>query len=49
MGSARVRPPRLELAGAELSDALQIIQQGLENRPDVSLLLQIEQKVSQPR
>ena len=49
MGSALVRPPRLELAGAELADALQIIQQGLENRPDVSLLLPNEQQVSQPR
>jgi 4-hydroxy-tetrahydrodipicolinate synthase len=38
MGSARVRPPRLELAGDELTQARQIIQHSLENRPDISLL-----------
>src|ERR1044071_8034316 len=29
MGNARVRPPRLELAGAELEDALRVIRQSL--------------------
>ena len=33
MGSARVRPPRLELAGAELVEARRVIQQGIETRP----------------
>jgi 1-pyrroline-4-hydroxy-2-carboxylate deaminase len=33
MGSARVRPPRLELAGAELAEARRVIQQGIETRP----------------
>jgi 4-hydroxy-tetrahydrodipicolinate synthase len=33
MGSARVRPPRLELAGAELEQARRIIQQAIETRP----------------
>jgi len=33
MGNARVRPPRLELTGAELEDALQIIQHSLATRP----------------
>lgn len=35
MGSARVRPPRLELAGAELEEARRIIQDALEHRPSV--------------
>jgi dihydrodipicolinate synthase/N-acetylneuraminate lyase len=34
MGSARVRPPRLELAGEELESALGIIRRALANRPD---------------
>lgn len=38
MGSARVRPPRLELTGDELTEARQIIQHSLENKPDISLL-----------
>jgi 1-pyrroline-4-hydroxy-2-carboxylate deaminase len=32
MGNTRVRPPRLELAGAELEDALQIIRHTLSHR-----------------
>jgi 4-hydroxy-tetrahydrodipicolinate synthase len=38
MGSARVRPPRLELTGDEHAEARQIIQHSLKNRPDISLL-----------
>jgi 4-hydroxy-tetrahydrodipicolinate synthase len=33
MGNARVRPPRLELAGAELDEALKVIQHSLATRP----------------
>ncbi|MBI2380715.1 MAG: dihydrodipicolinate synthase family protein [Gammaproteobacteria bacterium] len=33
MGSARVRPPRLELAGAELEAALAVIDKGIRERP----------------
>jgi 1-pyrroline-4-hydroxy-2-carboxylate deaminase len=33
MGSARVRPPRLELVGAELAETLAIIDTALANRP----------------
>jgi 4-hydroxy-tetrahydrodipicolinate synthase len=33
MGSARVRPPRLELAGAELAAAERVIRHALEHRP----------------
>jgi len=33
MGNARVRPPRLELAGAELDEALKVIRHALETRP----------------
>jgi dihydrodipicolinate synthase/N-acetylneuraminate lyase len=33
-GNARVRPPRLELAGAELEAAKKIIRTALENRPN---------------
>jgi 4-hydroxy-tetrahydrodipicolinate synthase len=33
MGNARVRPPRLELAGAELEEALRVIRHSLANRP----------------
>jgi 4-hydroxy-tetrahydrodipicolinate synthase len=33
MGNARVRPPRLELAGAELEEALATIREALGNRP----------------
>jgi 4-hydroxy-tetrahydrodipicolinate synthase len=29
MGNTRVRPPRLELAGAELEEALKVIRQAL--------------------
>lgn len=32
MGNARVRPPRLELAGAELDEALRVIRQTLNHR-----------------
>jgi 4-hydroxy-tetrahydrodipicolinate synthase len=35
MGSARVRPPRLELVGEELAQAKAIIHQALNNRPDL--------------
>ncbi len=35
MGSARVRPPRLELTGAELDEALKVIRYALENRPEL--------------
>jgi dihydrodipicolinate synthase/N-acetylneuraminate lyase len=34
MGNARVRPPRLELAGAELEESLKVIRQALQNRPE---------------
>ena len=34
MGNARVRPPRLELTGAELDEALTVIRQALARRPD---------------
>lgn len=33
MGNARVRPPRLQLAGAELEDALRVIRHSLANKP----------------
>lgn len=33
LGNARVRPPRLELTGAELESALAVIQTALETRP----------------
>jgi len=36
MGSARVRPPRLELAGGELELARRTIQQAIETRPKLS-------------
>jgi len=36
MGSARVRPPRLELVGRELDETLAIIDQALANRPRVN-------------
>ncbi len=35
MGNARVRPPRLELVGAELQEAKQVIHQSLNNRPKI--------------
>src|SRR5207247_6187401 len=35
MGNARVRPPRLELAGAELETTMNVIQTALKNRPTV--------------
>lgn len=34
MGNARVRPPRLQLTGSELEDALKIIHHALAHRPD---------------
>jgi 1-pyrroline-4-hydroxy-2-carboxylate deaminase len=34
MGNARVRPPRLQLTGAELEDALKIIHHALAHRPN---------------
>jgi 1-pyrroline-4-hydroxy-2-carboxylate deaminase len=36
-GNARVRPPRLELAGAELSAAREVIRRALENRPSLAV------------
>ena len=36
-GSARVRPPRLELVGDELAETLEIIDTALANRPDASM------------
>ena len=33
MGNARVRPPRLQLTGAELEDTLRVIRHALSNRP----------------
>ena len=39
MGSTRVRPPRLELSGAELEDARRIIRQALETRIELSTSL----------
>ncbi len=36
LGSARVRPPRLELIGKELEDAKAIIQQALASRPNLA-------------
>ena len=36
-GSARVRPPRLELAGDELAETLRIIETALANRPDAAM------------
>lgn len=35
MGSARVRPPRLELTGAELAEAQAVIQHALNHRPAI--------------
>jgi 4-hydroxy-tetrahydrodipicolinate synthase len=37
MGNARVRPPRLELAEAELEEALKVIRHALANRPGVEV------------
>jgi dihydrodipicolinate synthase/N-acetylneuraminate lyase len=37
MGNARVRPPRLELAGAELEEALKVIRHALEHRPKLEV------------
>lgn len=37
MGTARVRPPRLELEGAERESALNVIRHALATRPDVHL------------
>ena len=36
MGNARVRPPRMELAGAELNETLAIIDKALATRPTVA-------------
>lgn len=35
MGNARVRPPRLEVVGAELEEAQAVIRQALNNRPQL--------------
>ena len=40
MGSARVRPPRLELAGRELEEAIRVIRHALENRPSLETTAQ---------
>jgi hypothetical protein len=36
VGSARVRPPRLELEGDELADAHQTLQKALATRPRIA-------------
>jgi 4-hydroxy-tetrahydrodipicolinate synthase len=36
MGNPRVRPPRLELVGAELEEALKIIREALGNKPNLA-------------
>jgi 1-pyrroline-4-hydroxy-2-carboxylate deaminase len=36
MGNPRVRPPRLELAGEELQNAINVIQHALRNRPQLA-------------
>jgi 4-hydroxy-tetrahydrodipicolinate synthase len=36
-GSARVRPPRLELVGEELSSAREVIRRAFENRPSLAV------------
>ncbi|HEX6126902.1 MAG TPA: dihydrodipicolinate synthase family protein [Pyrinomonadaceae bacterium] len=36
-GSARVRPPRLELVGEELAETLKVINTAIANRPDASM------------
>ena len=41
MGSARVRPPRLELAGAELDEAKRIVRTALETRPEFQTTAQV--------
>ncbi|MEA2539202.1 MAG: 1-pyrroline-4-hydroxy-2-carboxylate deaminase, partial [Acidobacteriaceae bacterium] len=38
VGSARVRPPRLELEGDELTDARRILQQALATRPALTTI-----------
>jgi dihydrodipicolinate synthase/N-acetylneuraminate lyase len=37
MGTARVRPPRLELAGSEMDQARKVIQQALRTRPESAM------------
>jgi 1-pyrroline-4-hydroxy-2-carboxylate deaminase len=36
MGSARVRPPRLEIVGGELEEAIKITRQALQSRPQLA-------------
>jgi len=36
MGSARVRPPRMELVGDELDEALKVIRHAITHRPKSS-------------
>ena len=36
-GSARVRPPRLELVGGELAETLALLEQALAHRPHVDM------------
>lgn len=43
MGSARVRPPRLELVGEELEEAKKIIRTALDNRPALEATAQAAQ------
>ena len=38
MGNARVRPPRLQLTGAELEDALRVIRHSIATRPNPRVL-----------
>jgi 4-hydroxy-tetrahydrodipicolinate synthase len=41
IGNARVRPPRLELTGAELEQAKKVIQQALQSRPQIATSLSL--------
>jgi len=41
MGSVRVRPPRMELVGTELDEALRTIREALENRLDFQTTAQV--------
>ncbi len=43
VGSARVRPPRLELSGAELKSTLELVRATLKNRPEKSRSSKMEQ------
>jgi 1-pyrroline-4-hydroxy-2-carboxylate deaminase len=45
MGNARVRPPRLEVAGAELDEALRVIRHALENRPQLEATAAVRSQI----